>query len=80
MGWGGVELKRRHANKPERQKRRESSMASIEAAMSTKMSIVWPVSERNKGEDNKAADRGRNPLSCFHKAIQKVLTLQKQII
>lgn len=38
-------------------------MASILVAMSTKMSIVRPVSERNKGEDNKAADRGRNPLS-----------------
>lgn len=53
--------------KPERQKRRERTRASIDDAISIKISAAGPLANRSTGDDNKAADRGKKPLSCLKK-------------
>lgn len=58
--------------KPERQKRSEKIMASIDDAISTNTSMACPASDRNTGDDNRAADKGRKPLSCFNRNILNI--------
>ena len=63
--------------KPERQKRSERIMVSRYEAISTNMSIACPISDRKIEDDNSAADKGKNPLSCLQQNIRVNFT-QKQ--
>lgn len=56
--------------KPERQKRRERRMDSIDDVISINISAVGPLAKCITGDDNKAADRGKKPLSCSTKNIK----------
>jgi hypothetical protein len=58
-------IKITHGTVPERQKRSEKIMASIDDAISTNTFMACPTSDRNVDDDKRAADKGRNPLSCF---------------
>lgn len=61
-----LKKKKRNAsiNRPDRQKRSERIMAPMDEAISKYTSVASPTSERNVGDDNSAADKGRQPLSC----------------
>jgi hypothetical protein len=63
--------------KPERHIRSERSMAPIVDAISTNVSMASTASERNMGDDNSAADKGRKPLSCFQ---EDILNMMKQLV
>lgn len=54
------------STKPDREKKRERRMVSNEMAMPMKMSATFPFSERNIWDDNKAADKRKNPRSCSY--------------
>lgn len=47
-------------------------MASIEDTISRKTSMILLSSERIMEDDNNAAEREKNPLSCFQKHIYNI--------
>ena len=47
-------------------------MASIEDTISKITSMILLSSERIMEDDNSAAERGKNPLSCFQKHIYSI--------
>lgn len=51
--------------KPERQKRSERIIDSIDDVIPIKISAAGPLAKCNIGDDNKAADRGKKLLSCI---------------
>lgn len=58
--------------RPDRQESRERSNDCIDVAMSTKISVVLPLAKCSKGDDNKAVDKGKNPLSCHREGKLKI--------
>lgn len=56
-------------NQPARLKSKDRITASTDDVTSMKSSKTWPLSERNKDDDNNAVDNERKPLSCKTKTV-----------